>query len=132
MKKIKFIFFVCLLATVFIIGMNFNMGAALSDSELQAKYCPKKPFDIAKPSTRALQTSVGGNLMAEKIAEATVKKAFRSFAKGNLNVKAKSFSITDAKQGKFESFEISGNRIIADSLYVSELHSTRGLLVPTQ
>lgn len=121
MKKIKFILFLCLIFGAFWVGLHFNKGEAY-DSEMQNKYCPKKPFDISKVSTRnSSGNATGTNYLAEKIAETTVKKAFHSFAKGNISVKAKSFSVPDAKQGKFESFEIYANNIIVESVYISEL-----------
>ena len=121
MKKLKFLLFIFLTLGAFFVGMNWNTGVAVSDTDMQNKYCPKKPFDIAGMPSRTVQAATGANFLAEKVAESTVKKGFNSFAKGNLSVKAKSFSVTDAKQGKFESFEINGRNIVANSVYISEL-----------
>ncbi len=92
-----------------------------SEYALYTVFCPAEPYEIASPFSRGVQSLSGLNLIASKIAAKEIKKNLSSFAEGNIKVKVHSFSATDAKAGKFKSFEVKGKDICIYSIFISEI-----------
>jgi len=115
----KYIKYLCLL---FLLLLGFNKSAfAQSTDNMYQMYCPKEPYDLSNPISRGLQSITGINFLTSKVAASQIKKTIKSFAQGDIKVKVKSFSATDAKNGRFKGFEIKGKDLNFYSVYVSEL-----------
>ena len=120
MKK-KFILFV--IFGIFLIAGISTGSFAESEYNLYTQYCPKPPYDIASDGKRNFQRITGLNALAAKVAAGQIKKNIRANAKGKFKVKVNSYSLTDAKQGKFKSFEVNGKKIVASDVYISKLNA---------
>ena len=108
---------------VFLI-MAFTTKAVYANSvtTLHKQYCPKPPYNIASDGKRSFQSKTGLNALAARVAEHEIKKEIKKNAKGKIKVRVKSYSLTDAKQGKFKSFEVTGKNIVASDVYVSQIN----------
>ncbi len=70
--------------------------------------------------SRFLSSVTGNKFLAEKIAQAIIKKNIKKNAQGNFCVKLKSYSARDMKAGRFKSFELKGHDVNFEGIYVSE------------
>ena len=96
---------------------------AQSEYELYQLYCPKPPYNIESEGKRNFQTKTGLNALAAKVAAHEIKREIKKEAKGKFNVKVQSYSMSDAKQGKFKRFEVKGKKIISSDVYISEINA---------
>ncbi|MCR4880565.1 MAG: LmeA family phospholipid-binding protein [bacterium] len=94
---------------------------AQSEYDLYMQYCPKPPFDIADEGTRNFQAKTGLNSLAASTAAREIKKEIKKNAKGKFDVKVNSYSMTDAKQGKFKNFSVTGKKIEFSNIYITHL-----------
>lgn len=113
-RKIIFVFFV-------LICFTGSVNAA-TENDLYEMYCPNKVYDVANVFSRGLQSVSGMNLAASRIAASQVKDSIQEYVQGDIKVKVKSFSATDAKNGRFRAFFIKGKDLNFYSLYLSELN----------
>ena len=121
MKKI-YILLLIVLGMFFITGMNTKSFAS-SEYALYNQYCPKPPYNIASEGKRNFQRKTGLNALAAKVAAGRIKKEIKKNAKGKFQVKVNSYSMTDARQGKFKSFEVKGKKIITSDVYISKVNA---------
>lgn len=92
-----------------------------SEYDLYTQYCPAAPFNIADESTRNFQKKIGLNGLAAMVASHKIKSEIKKNAKGKFKVNVTSYSMTDAKQGKFKRFEVSGKKIVSSGVHISKL-----------
>lgn len=113
----KFILFIFM----FVFTCTQSLAKNSSEYKLYMQYCPQAPFDIAQEGTRNFQKRFGLNALATMVAEHKIKSEIKKNAKGKFKVKVESYSLTDAKQGKFKKFNVTGKKIVASDVYISNL-----------
>ena len=116
MKNLLYFIFLFFVLVVFVTPAK----AVQDTNELYQLYCPREPYDLTNIFSRGVQHVTGLNLIASKVAESQIEKTIKSFAQGDIDVDVKSFSATDAKNGRFRSFTIKGKDIDFYSVYISE------------
>lgn len=82
--------------------------------------CPSQT-QLSGSFSRGLSTITGTNFFASKTAQSILKSQIKKEARGDFDVKLKSYSLSDLKAGRFKSLEITGKNIIADDVYLSLL-----------
>ncbi len=72
--------------------------------------------------SRFFSKITGNNFLAEKIAQAIIRKNIKKNAEGDFSVRLKSYSAKDMKAGRFKSFELRGKDINLDGIYFSSFN----------
>ena len=96
------------------------LGSSVYSQECAEDFkCPVE--SVLTPAYSRFFSSVTGNkFLAEKIAQAIIKKNIKKNAQGDFSVKLKSYSARDMKAGRFKSFEVEGKDVNFDGIYVSK------------
>lgn len=98
------------------------LGSAVFSADCNGEFkCPVE--NCLTPSYSRFFSKVTGNkFLAEKIAQAIIRKNIKKNAEGDFCVKLKSYSARDMKAGRFKSFEIKGKNIDIDGIYISQFN----------
>lgn len=78
--------------------------------------CPGNPYAAEGIS---ISNITGTNYMAEKIANALIKRQILKDSKGKYKVNLQSYNVTALKKGIFKSLEITGTDTVTDGIYTS-------------
>lgn len=117
MKKLLALAFIFILAVVCL----HSQANGKSEYDLYTQYCPAEPFDLANDAARNFQRKSGLNALARMVAEHQIKREIKKNAKGKFKVNVDSYSLSDAKQGKFKRFTVTGKKIVSSDVYISNL-----------
>lgn len=88
-------------------------------SAQQIYSCPGKPYPVSNSVTRGIQRFLGLNLLATKAVELGIQNQLKNTAKGDFDVKIKTYSAMDLLAGKLKGVEVKAKNINADDIYVS-------------
>lgn len=108
------------LVTLLICLLFFNTVQASSNCYEEFK-CPEET-GLSSSYSRFFSNLTGNKFLAEKIAQAIIKKNIKKTAQGDFSVKIKSYSATDMKAGRFKSFELNGKDVNFEGIYLSEFN----------
>ncbi len=108
------------LVTLLICLLFFNTVQASSNCYEEFK-CPEET-GLTSSYSRFFSNLTGNKFLAEKIAQAIIKKNIKKTAQGDFSVKIKSYSATDMKAGRFKSFELNGKDVNFEGIYLSEFN----------
>lgn len=84
------------------------------------KCCPKA-YDVSSKAGQSLSKFTGTTFIAEKIAQAIIKKELKKATKEKFKVKMTSYSAKDLLNGRFKSLTITGKNLEIDGAYLSLL-----------
>ncbi|MCI1274163.1 MAG: LmeA family phospholipid-binding protein [Clostridiaceae bacterium] len=107
---------------VLVLGLLATMSMPVMASECATTTCVA-PYDLSGGVSRFFSTVTGTNFISQKIAQSIIKKEIKKSAKTDLDVKIKSFSVSDLKAGRFKSMEVSGEDLNFGDVYLSSLEA---------
>lgn len=81
--------------------------------------CSPKAYDVSGKTAQAVSKYSGATFIAEKIAQAIIKKELKKATKEKFKVKIKSFSAGDLAHGRFKSLEVTGKNLEIEGTYLS-------------
>ena len=99
----------------------FLMITSRANAQDCLDYCPKEKYCLTNSFVRTVQTISGVNIVTSKIVAKIIKKSILKYAKGDIKVKVSSFSMADAKQGKFKRIIVNGKNVNIYSINISEI-----------
>lgn len=108
MKKI-----VLSLLTMFVFATCANAGCFYSCAE---------PYDLSNPALRFMSNVTGSTFLAERFANAILKKEINKNIKGKIKVKVDSYSLADLKKGIFQTLKMKGKNISIEGVSFSEIN----------
>jgi hypothetical protein len=85
--------------------------------------CSKKAYDLSSKGYQITSTFTGMTFLAEKIAQAIIKKEIKKITNGRLKVKIKSYSVKDLINGRFKYLELSGKNLKIDNAYLTSFEA---------
>lgn len=83
--------------------------------------CAPKAYDISSKTGQNISKYTGSTFIAEKIAQAIIKKELKKATKEKFKVKINSYSAGDLARGRFKSLEITGKNLEIDGTYITLL-----------
>lgn len=107
------------LLTLFILSGFLFFNQVSAENCYQEFKCPAEN-GLTSTYSRFFSNVTGNKILAEKIAQAIIKKNIKKNAQGDFSVKLKSYSARDMRAGRFKSFELKGKDVNFEDVYVSE------------